>query len=65
MGSGWECVEDVTEGHGGPKDPRYLHTPESLLGKASGLEVERCEEVVRHTPGGDSYDVVLTARRPG
>ncbi len=58
------AVRNLTDGHGGPKDARYLHTPDSLRDKATGLEVERCEEVVRHTPEGDSIDVVLSARRP-
>lgn len=57
------AVRNLTDGHGGPRDPRYLHTPESLREKAFGLEVDRCEEVVRHTPEGDSIDVVLSARR--
>ncbi len=58
------AVRNLTDGHGGPQDARYLHTPESLRDKAIGLDVERCEEVVRHTPEGDSIDVVLSARRP-
>ncbi len=57
------AVRNLAEGHGGPQDPRYLHTPESLREKALGLEVDRCEEVVRHSPEGDSIDVVLSARR--
>jgi SAM-dependent methyltransferase len=57
------AVRNLAEGHGGPRDPRYLHTPESLREKASGLVVDRCEEVVRHTGEGDSIDVVLSARR--
>ncbi len=59
------AVRNLTDGHDGPTDARYLHTPASLRDQATGLEVERCEEVVRHTPEGDSYDVVLSARRPG
>lgn len=58
------AVRNLTHGHGGPKDARYLHTPESLRDKAVGLEIDRCEEVVRETPEGDSIDVVLSARRP-
>lgn len=58
------AVRNLTDGHGGPKDPRYLHTPESLRDKAIGLEIDRCEEVVRPSAEGDSIDVVLSARRP-
>lgn len=59
------ALRNLTDGVGGPRDPSILHTAESLRDKAvrAGLEVERCEEVVRSTPEGDSVDVVLSARR--
>jgi SAM-dependent methyltransferase len=58
------ALRNLTQGVGGPSDPSLLHTMEGLGAAASGLQVERCEEVVRHTDGGDAIDVVLIARRP-
>jgi SAM-dependent methyltransferase len=57
-------LRNLTEGVGGPQDPALLHTPEGLRSAAAGLEVERCEEYLRHTDEGDAIDVVLVARRP-
>ena len=37
---------------------------EQLRAAAEGLDVERCEEVLRPTDAGDAIDVVLVARRP-
>jgi SAM-dependent methyltransferase len=58
------ALRNLTEGVGGPQDPALLHTPEQLRAAATGLEVERCEEVVRPTEAGDAIDAVLVARRP-
>lgn len=58
------ALRNLTEGVGGPQDPALLQTVEGLREVASELEVERCEEIVRHTDGGDAIDVVLVARRP-
>lgn len=58
------ALRNLTEGVGGPQDPSILHTTEQLRAAASGLEVERCEEVLRPTDAGDAIDVVLVARRP-
>ncbi len=58
------ALRNLTQGVGGPSDPSLLHTMEGLGAATSGLQVERCEEVVRHTDGGDAIDVVLIARRP-
>jgi SAM-dependent methyltransferase len=58
------ALRNLTEGVGGPSDPGLLHTPEQLAAASEGLEVERCEEIVRETDGGDAIDAVLVARRP-
>lgn len=58
------ALRNLTEGVGGPSDPAILNTVEQLRDAAAGLEVERCEEVVRPTEHGDAIDVVLVARRP-
>lgn len=56
------ALRNLTEGVGGPSDPALLHTVEQLRSVAARLEVERCEEVVRPTDGGDAIDAVLVAR---
>jgi SAM-dependent methyltransferase len=58
------ALRNLTEGVGGPQDPSILQTPEGLRRAAEGLEVERCEEVLRPTEAGTAIDVVLVARRP-
>jgi SAM-dependent methyltransferase len=59
------ALRNLTDGVGGPSDPTLLHTVEQLRTAADGLQVERCEEVVRSTDAGDAIDAVLVARRPG
>lgn len=60
-------VRNLTEGSPhGPRDPRLLHTLDSLRHSASGLEVERLEEVMRMTRHGPVVEALLVARRvPG
>ena len=58
------ALRNLTEGVGGPSDPGLLHTLDQLRAASAGLEVERCEEVVRATDDGDAIDAVLVARRP-
>ena len=58
------ALRNLTEGVGGPSDPSLLHTLEELRVASAGLSVERCEEIVRPTEGGDAFDAVLVARRP-
>ncbi len=58
------ALRNLTEGVGGPSDASLLHTLEDLRAASAGLEVERCEEIVRSTEGGDAIDAVLVARRP-
>jgi SAM-dependent methyltransferase len=57
-------LRNLTEGVGGPQDPSILHTTDQLRAAADGLEIQRCEEVLRPTDAGDAIDVVLVARRP-
>lgn len=66
-------VENLASGAPGPRDPSVLYTPELLADAAAGLEVDRCERLVRgpddpETHGGDAapaVDTLLVARRPG
>jgi SAM-dependent methyltransferase len=58
------ALRNLTEGVGGPSDASLLHTLEDLRVASAGLEVERCEEIVRPTEAGDAIDAVLVARRP-
>ncbi|MDF2092625.1 class I SAM-dependent methyltransferase [Knoellia sp. 3-2P3] len=57
-------LRNLTEGVEGPQDPSILHTTDQLRAASDGLEVQRCEEVLRPTDAGDAIDVVLVARRP-
>jgi len=57
------ALRNLTEGVGGPQDPRLLHTEEQLRAAADGLQVERLGEVLRPTADGDAIDLVLVARR--
>jgi SAM-dependent methyltransferase len=57
------ALRNLTDGVGGPTDPTYLHTEARLRAVATGLTIERLEEVVRPTPAGDQIDIVLLARR--
>jgi len=58
------ALRNLTDGVGGPSDPRLLHTEASLRAASEGLTIEQVGEVVRHGPGGDAVDLVLVARRP-
>jgi len=58
------ALRNLTEGTGGPSDPRMLHTEASHRAASEGLQVEQLGEVVRHLSGGDAIDLVLVARRP-
>jgi SAM-dependent methyltransferase len=54
---------NLTDGVGGPQDPRLLHTEDELRSAASGLRIEHLDEVIRSTPAGDAIDLLLVARR--
>jgi SAM-dependent methyltransferase len=57
------ALRNLTDGVGGPQDPRLLHTEEQLRKAADGLVVERVGEVPRTTPEGEAIDIALVARR--
>lgn len=61
------AVRNLTEGVGGPSDPRLLHDHVHLAARATGarLRVLRAAEVARDTPEGTVYDAVVVAERPG
>jgi SAM-dependent methyltransferase len=58
------ALRNLTQGAGGPRDARLLHTEAGYRAASEGLLVERLGEVVRHLPEGDAIDLVLVARRP-
>jgi len=59
---------NLTEGHGGPKDPEVLYTPDDVVGDLTGLVVERAERVRRPVAvdGGEAVaiDALVRATRP-
>ena len=59
---------NLTEGHGGPKEPEVLYTPADVVGDLPGLDVERAERVRRpvDVDGGEAVaiDVLVRAIRP-
>jgi SAM-dependent methyltransferase len=60
-------VLNLTEGVGGPSDPRVLYTPEDIVSELSGLEVQKAERVLRPVEDADhpAIDALVRARRPG
>lgn len=58
---------NLTEGHGGPRDPQILWTPDDVAADLPGLVVERAERVRRTvtTDSGeaDAIDTLVRARR--
>lgn len=56
-------LRNLTDGVGGPQDPRLLRSVDQLRGLVGALEVERAEEVLRETPDGTAIDHLLVARR--
>jgi SAM-dependent methyltransferase len=61
-------LQNLNGGHGGPKDPRVLFTPEDVAAELAGLEVEKAERVLRpvETEDGEAQaiDALVRARRP-
>ncbi|MFL6100177.1 MAG: class I SAM-dependent methyltransferase [Actinomycetales bacterium] len=55
------ALRNLTDGHGGPTNPAYLHTVDQLRTVADGLTIERLEELERPTPAGPQIDVALVA----
>lgn len=62
-------LQNLNGGHGGPKDPRVLLTPDDVSAELPGLEIEKAERVLRpvETDGGEVHaiDALVRARRPG
>jgi SAM-dependent methyltransferase len=58
------ALRNLSDGVGGPQDPRLLHSEDQLRAGARGLRVDRLGEVLRTTPEGEAIDVVMVARRP-
>jgi SAM-dependent methyltransferase len=58
-------VTNMTEGVGGPSDPRILCTPEEIAAELPGLEIEKAERVLRDVDGEerDAIDALVRARR--
>ena len=58
---------NLTEGHGGPRDPSVLTTPEAVVVELPGLTIERAARVHRtvSTPDGDvqAIDTLVRANR--
>ena len=52
---------NLTEGHGGPRDPSVLYTPEDVVASLGGLEVERAEQVHRTVTLDDGEAVAIDA----
>lgn len=59
-------LANLTEGVGGPSDPRLLCTPEEIAGELPGLELEKAEAVLRDVDDADrpAIDALVRARRP-
>lgn len=58
------ALRNRTDGTGGPREIRFLHTEEQHRAAAGPLTVERLGEVFRETPEGTAIDLCLVARRP-
>ena len=60
-------LENLNGGHGGPKDPRVLFTPDDVVAEVGGLEIEKAERVLRpvETEDGEAraIDALVRARR--
>jgi len=56
---------NLTDGHGGPQDPRVLFRPEDVVAAIGDLEVERAEPVERpvEAEGAVAIDALVRARR--
>jgi SAM-dependent methyltransferase len=60
-------LQNLNGGHGGPKDPHVLFTPEQVAAELPGLEIEKAERVLRpvETEDGEvqAIDALVRARR--
>ena len=57
-------LTNLTDGIGGPSDPRILCTPEEIAAELPGLEIERAERVLRDV-GGEERDAIDALVRAG
>ena len=57
------ALRNLTEGVGGPQDPRLLHREDELRAAATGLRIEQLGEILRPTSNGVAIDLLLVARR--
>ena len=59
-------LTNLTEGVGGPSDPRVLYTPDDIVALLPGLEIEKAERVLRPVEGAKrpAIDALVKARRP-
>jgi SAM-dependent methyltransferase len=57
---------NLTDGTGGPSDPRVLYTAEEVAAELPGLEVEKADRVLRPVDGAErpAIDALVRARRP-
>jgi SAM-dependent methyltransferase len=57
---------NLTEGHGGPKDPDVLYTADDVVADLPGLEVIRAERILRDVEGAERHaiDVLVRATAP-
>lgn len=58
------ALRNLVDGVHGPRDPAHLQTEDVLRAGATGLVVERLEEVLRPDDGGTVVELLLVARRP-
>jgi SAM-dependent methyltransferase len=60
-------LQNLNGGHGGPKDPRVLFSPDQVVADLAGLEVEKAVRVLRpvETDEGEreAIDALVRARR--
>ena len=59
-------LTNMTDGVGGPSDPRLLFTPDEIAMELPGLEIEKAERVLRDVKGEerDAIDALVRARKP-
>lgn len=61
-------LANLTEGHGGPRDPAVLLTPEAVAAELPGLVIERAERVLRPVSMDqgevNAIDTLVRATRP-
>ncbi len=57
---------NLTEGHGGPKEPDVLYTADDVVADLPGLEILRAERVLRDVEGAERHaiDVLVRATAP-